>query len=156
MNRSIPTGGLSMSRSTSVIAFNLAALLVTMPGTSGAFQILSGKWRVEAEIRNPLTQQPQVKTSIACIERNSFDPTVLMMQEGNCAITDKQDSGSRISWKFQCNGQAQGIPPSSGTASLVSHGRTASGVMQVAMVFSGQTLALNSKWRGEHLSSRCD
>lgn len=145
-----------MSGFSALYSFSLAVLLAIVPATSGAFQILSGKWRVQAEIQNPLTQQPQLRESTACIDQSSFDPTMLMLLDGDCSITDKQDRGNAIRWKFSCGGHGQGMPASTGTASLVSHGRTASGVVQLAMVFNGQTLSLNSTLRGEHLSSRCD
>jgi len=143
-----------MGRQVSITACILSGLLLAIPGSAGAFEIRTGMWQVETEMRNPMSPQPEFNTSTECITEGSFDPARAMMQGGQCTITDKRSAADSISWKFTCGGD--GMPQSSGTGKFVSRGKTASGEMQISMVLNGQTMTITSSWKGQHLTDKCD
>ncbi len=143
-----------MERRVSVTAFIVSGLLLAVAGSAGAFQIKTGKWQVETEMRNPMSPQPQVETSIECITEESFDPAQAMMESGQCTITDKQDSGDSVSWTFRCGGD--GMPVSTGTGKFVSSGKSASGELEMNMEFNGQTMTMSNSWKGQHIADTCD
>lgn len=129
-------------------------LLFPVSGSALAIDIMTGKWQVETEMRNPMSPQPQFNTSTECITEGSFDPAQAMMQGGQCTITDKQDMANSVSWKFQCGGND--MPVSTGTGKFVTRGKAASGEMQMSMVFNGQTMTITNSWKGQHLGDKCD
>jgi len=132
----------------------LCGLLLPVPGSVAAFEIMKGKWQVETEMRNPMSPRPQLKTSIECITEESFDPAEAMMQDGQCTITDKQDAADSITWTFKCGGN--GLPESTGTGKFVTRGKSANGEMQMKMVFNGQTMTMRNSWKGKYLGDKCD
>lgn len=143
-----------MSRQASVTACILFGLLLAVTGSAGAFEIRTGMWQVQTEMRNPMSPQPQFTTSSECITEGSFDPAQAMMQGGQCTITDRQDAADSITWKFKCGGD--GMPESTGAGRFVSHGKTASGEMQMSMVLNGQTMTITNSWKGQHLADKCE
>ena len=146
--------GNPMSRQVSVTACILSSLLLAIAGSAAAFEIRTGKWQVETEMRTPMSPQPEFNTSVECIMQGSFDPAQAMMQGGQCTITDQQEAADSITWKFRCGGD--GMPESSGAGRFVSRGETASGEMQMSMVLNGQTMTITSSWKGQHLADKCD
>ena len=143
-----------MTRQVSITVCSLSSLLLAVTGSAGAFEIMTGKWQVETEMRNPMSPQPQLKTSTECITEESFDPAQAMMQGGHCTITDKQDSADSVSWKFKCGGND--MPVYSGTGKFATSGKSANGEMQMSMVFNGQTMTMTNSWKGRHLGDKCD
>jgi hypothetical protein len=131
----------------------LFSLLSAVTVTAGAFEIRKGQWQVLTEMRNPMSS-PQFSTSTECITEGSFDPAQAMMQGGQCTITDRQDAADSITWKFRCGGD--GMPESTGAGRFVSHGKTASGEMQMSMVLNGQTMTITNSWKGQHLADECE
>lgn len=132
----------------------LLGLLLPMPGSVFAIDIMTGKWRVETELRNPTSSRPQFNTATECITEGSFDPARAMMQGGQCTITDRQETANSVSWKFQCGGED--MPVSGGTGKFVSRGKTASGEIQMSMVLNGRKMTISNSWKGQHLGDECD
>ncbi|MDH3899999.1 MAG: DUF3617 domain-containing protein [Gammaproteobacteria bacterium] len=132
----------------------LCGLLLSVSGSAVAIEIMTGKWQVETEMRSPMSPKPQFNSSTECITEGSFDPAQIMMQGGQCTITDKQDTADSVSWKFKCGGND--MPVSSGTGKFVIRGKTASGEMQMSMVFNDQTMTITNSWKGRHLGDKCD
>jgi len=132
----------------------LCGLLLSASGSAAAFEIMKGKWQVKTEMRNPMSPQPQYKTSTECITDASFDPAQAMMEDGHCTVTDKQDSADSVSWKFKCGGN--GMPVSTGTGKFVTSGKSANGEMEMSMVLNGQTMTMTNSWKGQHLGDKCD
>lgn len=143
-----------MTRQVAITVYLLSGLLLAVTGSAGAFEIMKGKWQVETEMRNPMSPQPQFKSSIECITEESFNPAQAMMEGGQCTITDKQDSVDSITWTFKCGGN--GMPESSGTGKFTTSGKTAKGEMQMSMIFNGQTMTMTNSWKGQHLGDKCD
>jgi hypothetical protein len=125
-----------------------------MPGFALAIDIVTGKWRVETELRNPMSSRPQFNSATECITEGSFDPARAMMQGGQCTITDRQDTANSVSWKFQCGGKE--MPVSSGTGKFVSRGKTANGEIQMSMLLNGRKMTITNIWKGQHLGDECD
>jgi len=132
-----------------------AGLLVGWTETSGALEIRTGKWQVETEIQNSVSPQPQYQSSVECITESSFDPAQAMLQDGQCTVTDRNESANSISWRFECGGGGD-VPVSSGTGRFVSNGEAASGDMQMSMEFNGQTMTMTNNWKGQLISDTCD
>lgn len=143
-----------MTRYVTITVCLLATLLLAVSGGASAFEIKKGKWQVETEMRNPMSPQPKFSTSTECITEESFDPSQAMMQDGQCTVTDKQDSSDSVTWKFTCGGS--GMPESSGKGKFSTSGNSANGEMQMTMVLNGQTMTMTNSWKGQYLGDKCD
>ncbi len=48
------------------------------------------------------------------------------------------------------------MPESTGTGKFVARDKTASGEIQMSIVFNGQTMTITNSWKGQHLADQCD
>ncbi len=132
----------------------VVSLLATASVSASTLQLPTGKWEIRTETTNPMVSQPQVETEFECIEDGSFDPTTEFMEEGQCVVTEKEESENKVAWAFECSGQ--GMPSSSGIGNFQVNGKTATGEMKISMSMGGQTMKMSTRWEARHISKHCD
>ena len=133
----------------------LTFALVLASSHASALQLETGKWEISTQSSNPMTGQPLNETTTECIEDSQFDPTVDLVDDESCTVTDKQESDDSVSWKMQCGG-SDGMPVFSGEGTFTSNGTSAEGDMTMVMSMGGQTMEMSNHWSGNRISSECD
>ncbi len=110
-----------------------------------------GKWSITTTTTVPM-MGPMDHTVTSCFTKEELQPQDMMQQDGDCKLKNLKTSGSTVSWEIACNNQGGQF---TGSASATTKSESLSGQMKMKMVMNGQTMNMETKWKGKYLGA-CD
>ncbi len=130
----------------------VAILTLSANVFAGAPEMKPGKWSITTTTVVPM-MGPMDHTTSSCLTKEDLQPQKMMKQENNdCKVKNMKVSGATTLWEVECNSQGGQF---SGSASATSKPESISGQMKMKMIMSGQTIDMETKWKGKYIGA-CD
>jgi hypothetical protein len=122
--------------------------------------IKPGKWEIKTTVTMPMMPEANVTTQTECITlEEASDPLAAIMEEGNCKVLNKKESGNTIEFEVECDGGMD--RKMNGKGHFTANRTTASGKMEMTMNMpqmggqGGQSMKMTQEWEGKRIGD-CD
>ena len=112
-------------------------------------QLTPGFWEIHTSTRLPAMSQSVSSQLTQCIENGDIDPSDLLKNNGQCAISEKKLENNRMSWLLQCTVPGSGIVHGHGEFS--SGGDRAEGASTMIVPHQGEDVEVVSTWSGRRI-----
>lgn len=135
----------------------IVLIAVTAP-LEGGPKINAGKWEFKTTVTTPMSPQPKEMTNTRCItdEEASRDPLAAMLEESECKILTREESGDTIEFELECTGEMD--MTMRGKGKFTADGSTATGNMEMTMTIpqmGGKTMKMSQEWEAKRIGD-CD
>ena len=140
-----------MVRIKTILIMALGVLVLPPGAYAEEATMKAGKWSITTTTMVPM-MGPMEHTMTSCFSETDLKPQKMMKQEGDCHIDDMKTSGSTVTWGIACKNQGGEFK---GSASATSAPESLSGQMKMTMTMNGQTMTMETKWKGKYLGA-CD
>ena len=117
-----------------------------------------GKWEFKTTASMPMMSEPKVTTKTECVteEEATKDPLAAMVEDINCKVLSREESGDTIEFEVECEGDMD--TKMKGKGKCTADGTSASGNMEMTMEMpqmGGQTMKMTQEWEGRRIGD-CD
>jgi hypothetical protein len=124
-----------------------ASLLVTP-----LFAAPGEQWEVVSRTEMPGMAMPD-STITVCLQKGAAkDPKQLIKQDG-CEITNLKTSGSKTTWKMECDNDEGKM---SGSGEITSQADSYQGVAKMSGTSQGQAINMTANYHGKRIGTACD
>lgn len=124
---------LAMMQKTALpVAAAAAIILFASQPSAGGPRIEPGEWEITTRMEMPMFPAPKVDKRIECIDKEQAERDLLagLVEEGNCTILDRDESGSSVTFEVECTGDPSMPVKSHGKGEFTGEGKTFSGNMR--------------------------
>lgn len=152
-----------MKKITAVVAAAGVTLFIPLSSAAGP-SIEPGKWELTTTMEMSMLPEPRVITKSECISREKAesDPLAALMDQGNCIVLSREESGDSIAFEVECTGDSSMPITSRGKGELTADGKTLSGRIDTTtempdmpnvpgMAQMGGKVTMSMQWTGSYL-----
>ena len=128
--------------------------LVPCPVFGEGIPIEPGMWEMTTTTNIPMMPQPNVSTTMECIEEGELSPQTMTDEamDSDCTFDTMVVDGNTMQWSMHCSAPGGA---SRGVWEATSNGDTLTGGGTVSVDMQGQTMTMAMQWDGKRVGD-CD
>jgi hypothetical protein len=123
--------------------------------TSLAHAAAGETWEVTAktEMAGMPYAMPESTMTVCMEKRGKPDPQQMMQQDGDCKVSDVNNSGNKTTWKMRCNGDGQKM---TGSGEITHSNNSYQGKSHMSGMADGEKIDMTATYRGKRIGKACD